>query len=95
MMIFGLRNDPISFQRLTKRCNGDLNLHGCLIYLDDVSIFSKDIEDNLDRLDAVFSRLEAYNLKIKPLKCIFKTSTTYLEHLISEKASRLTHRRLM
>lgn len=65
---------------------GPLNLRDCLIYLDDIVIFSRNIDTHLEKLDAVFLRLAQYNLKIKSSKCeIFRTETTYLGHLISEE----------
>lgn len=83
-MPFGLCNAPATFQRLMERCMGDLNLRDCLIYLDDIIIFSHDVDSHLERLDAVFQRLADYNLKIKPSKCeFFKTKTTYLGHVVS------------
>ena len=53
-MPFGLCNAPATFQRLMERCMGDLNLRDCLIYLDDIIIFSEDIETHIERLDAVY-----------------------------------------
>ena len=35
----------------------DLNLHCCIIYLDDIVIFSKDLASHLKRLEAVFCKL--------------------------------------
>lgn len=84
-MPFGLCNAPATFQRLMERCMGDLNLRDCLIYLDDIIIFSSTFEEHLERLEAVFSRLKQHNLKLRADKCEFmKSRVTYLGHLVSE-----------
>ena len=53
-MAFDLTNAPSSFQRLMERCMGDLNLKECLIYLDDIIIFSKTFEEHISRLENCF-----------------------------------------
>ena len=84
-MPFGLCNAPATFQRLMERAMGDLNLRDCLIYLDDIIIFSDTFESHLSRLEAVFQRLHEYNLKLKASKCeFFRTQVTYLGHVVSE-----------
>ena len=55
-MPFGLCNAPATFQRLMERCMGDLNLRDCLIYLNDIIIFSSTFEEHIDGLHAVFER---------------------------------------
>ena len=63
---------------------GDLNLHWCIIYLDDIVIFSKDLASHLERLEAVFQKLEEAGLKLKPSKCeLFWWQIAYLGHMIS------------
>ena len=61
---FRLTNVPTTFQRLTETCLGDLNLHWCIIYLDDIVIFSKDLANHLERLEAVFWKLKEARLKL-------------------------------
>ena len=83
-MPFGLTNSPATFQRLMETCLGDLNLHWCIIYLDDIVIFSKDLASHLKRFEAVFQKLEEAGLKFKPSKCeLFQWQLACLGHVIS------------
>ena len=56
-MPFGLCNAPPTFQRLMQNCLGELNLTYCLIYLDDVIVFSNMPEEHLRRMRVVFDHL--------------------------------------
>ena len=56
-MSFGLCNAPPTFQRLMQNCLGKLNLTYCLIYLDDVIVFSEMPEEHLHRMRVVFNCL--------------------------------------
>ena len=86
LVSFGLTNAPATFQRLMETCLGDLSLHWCIIYLDDIVIFSKDLASHLERLEAVFWKLEKEGLKLKPSKCeLFWRQLAYLWHVISAK----------
>ena len=85
-MPFGLCNAPPTFQRLMLNCLGELNLTYCLIYLDDVIIFSWTEEEHLERMCVVFDHLCEHGLKLKPSKCdVFKTEINYLAHHVSKK----------
>ena len=53
-MPYGLCNAPATFQRLVRNCLGELNLTFALIYLDNVIIYSRMLEDHLKCLHAVF-----------------------------------------
>ena len=70
-MPFGLTNAPATFQRLMESCLGELHLEWCIIYLDDIIIFSKNPDDHLTGLEGVFERLAKAGLKLKPSKCEF------------------------
>jgi hypothetical protein len=71
---FGLCNAPSTFQRLMECVLRGLNWQICLIYIDDIIIFSKTFEEHLQHLNLVFSRLRAANIKLKPSKCHFAYS---------------------
>ena len=58
----------------------------CLVYVDDVIIWSKDFESHLQHLDLVFQRLRMANLTLRPNKCEFaKPEIIYLGHFISRE----------
>ena len=47
--------------------------------------FSSTIEEHIERLDVVFTKLKAHGLKIKPSKChFFRKEVKYLGHVVSE-----------
>ena len=69
-----------------QKCLGELNLTYCLIYLDDVLVFSKTEEEHLHCLHIVFECFREHNLKLKPTKCeFFKNKINYLAHHISKE----------
>ena len=49
-MPFGLYNAPAAFQRLMQNCLSELNLTYCLIYLDNMIVYSKDPKQHLERM---------------------------------------------
>ena len=74
-------NALATFQRLMQNCLGELNLIYCLIYLDDIIVFSQTVEEHLHRLHVVFDQFREYNLKLNPSKCnLFKEEINYLVH---------------
>ena len=85
-MPFGLCNAPPTFQRLMQNCLGELNLTYCLIYLDDVIVFSQTEEEHPERMRVIFDRLREHGLKLKPSKYkVFKMEINYLAHHVSKK----------
>ena len=85
-MPFGLTNAPATFQRLMESCLGELHLNWCIIYQDDIIVFGHTPEEHLYRLKAVFNKLKAAGLKLKPSKCnLFKQQINYLGHVVSKE----------
>ena len=57
----------------------------CLVYIDDVIIFSATFQEHLHRLRLVFDRFRLANLTLKPSKCCFgKKRIKFLGHYVSE-----------
>jgi len=54
--------------------------------MDDIIVFSKTINQHIERLAGVFECLRCCGLKLKPQKCFFgEKKITYLGHIISEE----------
>ena len=86
VMPFGLTNAPATFQRLMECALAGLVGDQCLIYLDDIIIFSSTFTEHLKCLACVFDRLRAAGLRLKAKKCHFiQEQVTYLGHIISNK----------
>lgn len=83
-MSFGFCNAPATFQLLMDIVLSGLNFEACLVYLDDIIIFGKSWEQHLERLELVFQRLRAVNLKLKPSKChLLRSTVGILGHIVA------------
>ena len=71
VMPFGLSNAPATFQRMMDVLLSGLKWNTCLVYLDDIVVFSKTFSEHLSRLDEVLARIQRANLKLKISKCSF------------------------
>lgn len=82
----GLKISPSSFSRMMTVAMSGLNYDKCLVYLDDLIIFGRSLEQHNRNLMTVFSRLRKMNLKLNPSKCEFlKKQILYLGHIISSE----------
>lgn len=70
-MPMGLCNSPATFQRLMQQIFNDSAFQILLTYLDDLIGYSKTIDEHLERLDKVFTKLKEHGLKLKGKKCNF------------------------
>ena len=83
-MPFGLKNAPATFQRLMQRVLGDLHLNGCVVYIDDIVIYSKTEEEHEILLRKVFQKIREAGLKLSPKKCrFFQRQIKCLGHVVS------------
>lgn len=64
-MPFGLKNAPSTFQRVMNLVLYDLLDVCCVVYLDDILIFSKTEKEHWEHLRMVFARLAKHKLFLK------------------------------
>lgn len=60
----GLTSAPRTFQRLMEMCMGNINLKEVLVFLDDLTVFSKSLEEHDGWLLQVLAQPKEYGLKI-------------------------------
>ena len=85
IMFFGLTNSPATFQTMMDGIFKDLISEGVVVvYLYDILIFTKTLEEHWKVVCQVMEILQKYSLSLKPEKCEFeKTSVEYLGVVIS------------
>src|SRR5712692_8611432 len=73
VMFFGLTNSPATFQSMMNKLFKDLINTGLVfIYMDDILITTKTMEQYRELVKQVFQHLQDNNLFLKPKKCNFK-----------------------
>lgn len=83
-MPMGLKTSPNAFSRMINIAMSGLAFDKCFVYLDDLIVFGRSLDDHNKNLFDVFSRLRKVNLKLNPQKCDFlKREILYLGHVIT------------
>ena len=78
---FGLAQAPAYFQRLINEVLSGLTF--TFGYLDDILVYSPDMETHLEHLRQLFMKLREADLKLKEVKCNFlKKHIQYLGHIV-------------
>ena len=70
-MAFGLKNAPFTYLSLMSHVLRGLTYKFCYCFVDDIIVFSKNVEEHIEHLKQVFDRLMAANLKLKVSKSCF------------------------
>jgi hypothetical protein len=82
-MPFGLCNAPSMCQMCMELIFRGTQWKTLLIYLDDIILYSSNLDDHFDKMNEVLSRLKNAGLKLKPSKCEFlKDEVVYLEDVV-------------
>jgi len=83
-MPFGLTNAPATFQRALDIILSGVKCQSCLVYLDEVIIYSKTQEEHVQHLDDILGLLRAARVTLKLPKCrFFRATVEYLGHEIT------------
>jgi hypothetical protein len=85
-MPFGLCNAPATFQRYINSIFAKFGWRFCLVYLDDIIVFSSNLEDHIANVIEVISELLKFGLQINYDKSVlFGERIEYLGYVIESK----------
>ena len=83
---FGLMNAPAQFQRFMEGCLDDVRDKFAVPYLDDVLVFSKTFEEQVNHLQTVLQKLKSKGVKLKQQKCeLFRDRVKYLGRIVTSE----------
>jgi hypothetical protein len=86
VMPMGLCSAPATFQRMMDVVLSGLKWTTCLVYLDDIIVYSRTFDEHVKGLRLVLDRLRGANLKVKLEKCEFaQPQLKALGHIIDKQ----------
>lgn len=86
-MLQGMTTTPTTFQRLMERCMRNMHLKEVLVFLDNLIVFSKTLEEYEARFMKVLGHLKEFGLKLSPEKCAFSRHLSGILNMSSKITS--------
>jgi len=84
-MPFGLVNAPAILQAMMNTILRELLDHGVVVYLDDILIYSKTMEEHESLVKQVLARLERHDLAVSIKKSVFHVDTVeFLGYIVGK-----------
>ncbi|KAJ8040186.1 hypothetical protein HOLleu_14412 [Holothuria leucospilota] len=86
VMPFGMKNSPMTFQRLVNNLTS--NLENCEVYVDDLIVYSNSWDEHVQHIKALFDKLAKANLTVNLVKSeIACAQVIYLGHVVGQALS--------
>ena len=90
VMHFGMCNAPATFQRLINNVLREYLDIFCVVYLDDILVYSKNVNEHEKHVRLVFKALRKYHLKVGLDKCKFDaTEVRFCGYIITTEGIRM------
>lgn len=84
VMPFGMKNAPAIFQREMQRVLSDRLMKGVVVFVDDILIYTKTVDEHADMVEWVLTRLRDEGYVAHPDKCeFFQREVSFLGHVVN------------
>ena len=95
VMPFGLVNAPATFQATMNTILREFLDHGVVVYLDDILIYSKSLDNHRALIKQVLARLERHDLAISVKKSVFHIKMVeFLGYIVGKDGATMRKKRL-
>ena len=86
VMPFGLKNAGATYHRKMNAIFHNMLGHHMEVYIDDIVVKSKRANEHVDHIRKSFERMRHYQLKLNPLKCVFRVcASNFLGFLVHQR----------
>ena len=79
-------DSALYFQSVMERCLASMMMDNLLVWIDDVLLFAKSVDEYLEKLEMFLALVDKHKLKLNPSKCeLWKTEIKWCGRIISGK----------
>ena len=95
VMLFGLANAPATFQNMMNEVLREFLDQGVVVYIDDVLIYSENLEQHIELVKKVLKKLAEYNLSVAAHKSTFHVpEVEFLGYILNETGVTMSERKV-
>ena len=95
VMPFGLVNAPATFQAMRNTILRKFLVHGVVVYLDDILIYSDNEEELIEHVKKVLAQLEDYDLAVSTTKSVFHVKEVqFLGYIVAVDGVTMSERKV-
>jgi len=95
LMPFGLANAPATFQTMMNKILRVFLDHGVVVYLDDILIYSENMDDHIKLVQKVLDRLEQHDLAVTLKKSVFlQDEVEFLGYIVKTSGVTMSDRKV-
>jgi len=95
IMRFGLVNAPATFETMMNNILGEFLDQGVVVYLDDILIYSENIDDHINLVQKVVDRLEQHELAVSLIKSVFhQDEVKFLGYIVKTSGVTMSDRKV-